>query len=45
VPEPTGAAAPAPVDHAVDSATTLTAAHTTLSLIFVDLIRSLPSIL
>src|SRR5476649_1331382 len=45
VPEPTGAAAPAPVANTADSVRRLPTTHTTLSLIFVDLIRSLPSIL
>jgi hypothetical protein len=47
VPEPTGAVAvaPAPVANAVASTTRPAATHMTLSLIFVDLIRSLSSIL
>ena len=45
VPEPTGAAAPAPVAHRGRQRHQAAATHTTLSLIFVDLIRSLPSIL
>ena len=45
VPEPTAPAAPAPETHMADvSAARQPAAHTTPSLIFIDLIRSLPSI-
>ena len=44
VPEPTGAAAPAPPAHPTDSASMLPATHRTPNLIFVDLIRSLPLI-
>ena len=47
LPEPTAAVdcAPAPVANAADSTSRPATAHMTLSLIFVDLIRSLPSIL
>ena len=45
VPEPTGAGRAGARRHRGVSATRLPAAHTTPSLIFIDLIRSLPSIL